>query len=161
MDERAVEAVSKWKFEPGRRNGKPVVSRLSLTLNFKLFGTDTQRYLDLSEKARAGDHAAEYELANAFFEGHDIPRDDAQGVVLLERAARSGHPQAQFEMGERAYGDGNDPENYVAAYVWFVQAQKSGAYQAEGKVTELESRMTPDQLAEARKRLASLSHPPK
>ena len=161
MDERAVETVSQWTFEPGRHNGKPVPRRLSLSLEFKLFGTNTQRFLDLSEKARAGDPAAEFELANAFFQGRDIPKDESQGMALLERAARSGHPQAQFQMGERAYGDGNQPENYVAAYVWYAQAQRSGANQAEAKVTELESRMTPDQLAEARQRLESALNSPK
>ena len=58
-------------------------------------------------------------------------------------------------MGERTYGDGNAAENYVAAYVWYTQARRSGSEQAEAKVTELESRMTPDQLAEARKKLES------
>jgi TPR repeat protein len=82
-------------------------------------------------------------------------------MALLERAAHSGHPQAQFQMGERAYGDGNEPENYVTAYVWYVQAQHSGADQADAKVTELESRMTPDQLSEARKRLETSSNSPK
>ena len=153
MDERAVETVSKWKFEPARRHGRPVPTRVNLTLHFKLFGGDAQRFIDLSEKARAGDPAAEFELAKAFFEGRAIPKDESQGLALLERAARSGHPQAQFQMGERAYGDGNNPEQYVPAYVWYVQAQRGGADQAEVKVTELESRMTPDQLAEARKRL--------
>jgi len=153
MDERAVETVSRWKFDPGRRYGKPVVSRLRLTLTFKLFGNDSQKFIDLSQKAQGGDPAAEFELANAFFAGHDIPKDEAQGMALLERAARSGFAQAQFQMGERTYGDGNAAENYVAAYVWYKQAQHSGFDQAEAKVTELESRMTPDQLAEAHKRV--------
>ncbi len=153
MDERAVQTVSRWKFDPGRRYGKPVVSRLRLTLTFKLFGNDSQKFIDLSQKAQAGDPAAEFELANAFFAGHDIPKDEAQGMALLERAARSGYAQAQFQMGERTYGDGNAAENYVAAYVWYTQAQRSGSDQAEAKVTELESRMTPDQLSEARKKL--------
>ena len=155
MDERAVAAVSKWKFEPGRRNGRPVPSRLSLSLQFKIFGADTQKYLKLSEKARSGDPAAEFELANAFFEGRDIPKDESQGMALLERAARSGHPQAQFQMGERAYGDGNDPANYVVAYYWYAQAERGGVQHADARVTELESRMTPDQLTEARRRLES------
>jgi TonB family protein len=155
MDERIVETIGKWKFEPGRHSGKPVMSHLDLTLTFKLFGANTAKLLDLSEKARGGDPAAEFELANAFFEGRDIPKDEVQGMALLERAARSGHPQAQFQMGERAYGDGNSPENYISAYLWYVQAQRSGAEQAEAKVTELEARMTPDQLSEARKRLES------
>jgi len=74
-------------------------------------------------------------------------------MALLERSARSGYAQAQFQMGERSYGDGNAAENYVTAYVWYTQAQRSGSDQAEAKVTELESRMTPDQIAEARKRV--------
>jgi len=159
MDERAVETVSQWKFEPARRNGKPVPSQFTLTLHFKTTGGDEQKFIDLSQKARMGDHAAEFELANAFFAGREIPKDEAQGMVLLERAARSGHPQAQFEMGERIYGDGNDSGKYVEAYVWFAQAQRNGAEGADAKVTELEARMTPDQITEARKRLASASPP--
>ena len=162
MDERAVETVSRWKFEPARRKGKPVASHLTLSLHFKTYGGDQQKFLDLSEKARTDDPAAEFELANAFFEGRDIPKDEAQGMALLERAARSGHPQAQFEMGERIYGDGNDAEKYVDAYVWYAQAQRNGADGAETKVTELEPRMTPDQLSEARKRVESwTTSPPK
>lgn len=155
MDERAVETVSKWRFEPGRRNGRPVASHLTLTLQFKLIGNDPTKFFDLSEKAKAGDANAEFELANAFFDGRDIPKDEAQGMALLERAARSGQPQAQFQMGERTYGDGNNSESYVAAYVWYALAQRNGAEQAEAKVSALEARMTPDQIAEARKRLES------
>ena len=155
LDEKAVEAVRKWKFEPGTRYGRPVPSRLNLSLTFKLFGQTTNKFFDLSEKAKAGDPAAEFELANAFFAGKEIPKDEAQGMALLERAARSGHPQAQFQMGQRTYGDGNHPETYVAAYVWYAQAQRSGAQGADAKITELEGRMTPDQLAEARKQVES------
>ena len=161
LDERAVEAVSQWKFEPGRRNGNPVISRLKLDLQFRLFGSDTQKFFDLSEKANGGDANAEFELANAFFQGKDIPKDETKGLALLDRAARSGHAQAQFQMAERAYGDGNNPDNYVEAYVWFAVAQRSGAAEADAKVTELESRMTPDQLSEARKRLESWPSTPR
>ena len=159
MDERVVATVKKWKFEPGRRYGKPVVNRMQLTLNFKLFTNDSQKFLDLSQKARDGDPAAEFELAKAFFEGRDIPKDEAQGMTLLERSARGGYPQAQFQMAERTYGDGNDPQKYVAAYVWYVQAQRGGADQAEARITELESRMTPDQLSEAHKKLEGTGSP--
>jgi hypothetical protein len=58
-------------------------------------------------------------------------------------------------MGERIYGDGNNSDNYAGAYVWYALAQRNGAEQADAKVTELESRMTPDQLSEARKNLES------
>jgi TonB family protein len=156
MDERAVETVSRWKFEPARRYGKPIPTHMTLTLNFKLFGGDMQKFSDLSQRAKTGDAAAEFELANAFFEGRGIPKNEEQGMALLERAASSGYPQAQYEMGRHAYGDGNDSDKYIDAYVWYAQAQRNGSEQAQAKVTELESRMTPDQLSEAKKKLESM-----
>jgi TonB family protein len=162
LDEKAVEAVRKWKFEPGRRYGRPVITHLTLKLGFKLFGGNTRKFFDLSEKARAGDAAAEFELANAFFEGREVAKDDSRGMVLLERAARSGLTQAEFQMGERTYGDGNNAEKYIEAYLWYALAQRSGAEQADAKVSELEARMTPDQISEAQKRLENWpATPPK
>jgi TPR repeat protein len=67
-----------------------------------------RQFIELSEKAKEGDPAAELELANAFFAGRDIPKDESQGLALLERAAEGGLPQAQFELADRTYGDGND-----------------------------------------------------
>lgn len=155
LDEKATEAVSRWRFEPARRYGRPVPTHLTLNLQFKLFGADVEKFSDLSQKARAGDAAAEFELANAFFEGTSIPKDEKQGMALLERAAQSGFSAAQLQIGDRIYGDGNDSDKYVAAYVWYALAQRGGLEQANAKVTELESRMTPDQLAEAHRQLAT------
>ena len=160
LDEKAIEAVSKWKFEPARTNGRPALTHMSLSLQFKLFGENSAKFLELSEKAKTGDPAAEFELANAFFEGRDIPKDENQGLALLQRAAQDGFPQAQFQMAERAYGDGNDPEKYVDAYVWYARAQRGGFEASAAKVTELESRMTPDQLSEAHQHLESHSLTP-
>src|SRR5581483_4317494 len=153
LDQKAIQAVSKWRFEPARRYGRPVLTHLTLSLQFKLFGAQNEKYFDLSEKARTGDHAAELELANAFFEGHDIPKDDNQGLALLQRAAQGGLPEAQLQFGERLYGDGNNPDRYVEAYFWFALAQRDGSQKGDSKVFELETRMTPDQLSEARKRV--------
>ena len=36
LDEKAVEAVSKWTFRPGTRNGVPVNVRVQLQINFRL-----------------------------------------------------------------------------------------------------------------------------
>ena len=152
LDEKAVETIKKWRFEPSRRYGKPIPSYLTLNLGFKLFGQSADKISQLSAKAREGEPAAELELANAFFSGHDVTRDDAQGMALLERAARSGLTEAQFQMGERVYGDGTNADKYVMAYVWYSLAARSGTEQAEAKVSELEARMTPAQLGEARKR---------
>lgn len=160
LDEKAIEAVKKWKFEPARRYGRPVLTHLTLSLHFKLFGEGTERFFDLSEKAKTGDPAAEFELAKAFLEGKGIPKDEAQGLALLERAARDGQPQAQMQMADRTYGDGNNPESYLSAYVWYALAQRGGVEGSDKKLIELESRMTYEQLAEARKRVADAASSP-
>ncbi|MGO9087426.1 MAG: TonB family protein [Terriglobales bacterium] len=159
LDEKAVEAVSRWRFEPGRRNGRLVPTHLTLSVEFKLFG-DNDKILRLSEKAKTGDAAAEFELANAFFAGRDIPKDEARGLALLERAARDGLPEAQFQMGERTYGNGSDPETYVSAYVWYVLAQHGGFEHGRAKAEILAAEMTPEQSSEAQKRLDNWTTPP-
>jgi TPR repeat protein len=115
LDQKAVEAVSKSRFEPARRYGRPVMIRLNLSIGFKLYGAGSAKILELTQRANAGDAAAEFELANAFFEGRDIPKDESQGAALLERAARDGVAQAQFQMGTRTYGEGNNPDHCCPA----------------------------------------------
>jgi TonB family protein len=157
LDEKAIEAVRKWTFEPARRDGRPRVTHMILNLRFKLYGND--KILQLSERANTGDPASEFELANAFFAGKEIPKDESRGLTMLERAARDGLPEAQFQMGERTYGSGSNPENYVAAYVWYALAQRSGFAQSQAKVEIVAAEMTPEQLAEAQKRLENWSAP--
>ncbi len=157
LDEKAVEAVRTWTFEPARRNGRPVQTHMTLSVQFKLIGND--RILQLTDRAKNGDAAAEFELANAFFAGKDIPRDEARGLAMLERSARDGLREAQFQMGERTYGNGSNPENYVAAYVWYVLAQRGGMEQGQSKAEILAAEMTSEQLSEAQKRLDSWAVP--
>jgi TonB family protein len=157
LDEKAVEAVRTWKFEPGRKSGRPVLTHLTLSIHFKLIGSD--KIMDLSERVRTGDPAAEFELANAFFAGKDMPKDETKGMALLERAARDGVPEAQFQMAERAYGNGSNPETYVSAYVWYSMAQRSGFQPSQGKAEIVSAQMTPEQLAEARKQLDKFNSP--
>ncbi|MDQ6699506.1 MAG: energy transducer TonB [Acidobacteriota bacterium] len=36
LDEKAIEAVSKWKFKPGLRNGQAVAVKATIEVNFRL-----------------------------------------------------------------------------------------------------------------------------
>ena len=156
---RLSKAVQKWRFTPGLRYGRPVMSRLNVSMTFKLYGTNN-KILELTERARTGEAAAEFELATAFLDGRDIPKDEKQGLALLERAARDGLPQAQFQMGERTYGNGSVRDSYVAAYVWYALSQRGGFEQGQAKTEELAAELSPEQLLEAQKQLENWAAPP-
>lgn len=49
--------------------------------------------------ADTGDVAAQTALADLYFEGRGVPRDDAAGVRLLRAAAEEGHAPAQHRLG--------------------------------------------------------------
>ena len=37
LDEKALEAVSTWRFEPAQKNGHPVAVKMNIIVNFRLF----------------------------------------------------------------------------------------------------------------------------
>ena len=37
LDEKAIEAVNQWKFEPGRKDGNPVATIINVEVTFRLY----------------------------------------------------------------------------------------------------------------------------
>ena len=37
LDQKAIEAVKKWKFEPALKDGKPVAVQINVEVNFRLY----------------------------------------------------------------------------------------------------------------------------
>ncbi len=156
LDEKAIEAVQRWTFEPARKDGKPVAVPVNVEVWFRL---QPQAYPDpridkLKQQADSGDSKAEFELAKKYFEGEDVPKDTQRGTQLLLRAAKQGYPQAQFLMGD-LYSLGNAPGDPVEAYTWYGIAQRSGYKGSSKKLKALEQKLSPRQLAEARSRIDS------
>ena len=42
LDEKAIEAVKKWKFRPGSKNGQAVAVQATIEVNFRLFKDATK-----------------------------------------------------------------------------------------------------------------------
>ena len=113
--------------------------------------------------ADQGSIGAANNLAIMLISGAGLAKDVARAIELYRTAANAGLANAQFNLAA-AYinGEGITPD-YVAAHRWLVAAARQRddpavAEQAAGVLAELEKRMTPAQLEQARKnrRLGSI-----
>jgi len=149
LDEKAVEAVRNWRFDPARKDGVPVAVQLAVEVDFHLYGNPTTaKMAELRKKVAAGDARAEFELANDYFEGRKLPRDEKEGMVLLEKASNQGLSQAQFMLAERLIHAGST--DYPKAYMWYALAQRGGEKHSNKALKKLTAQMTPDQLQAGR-----------
>jgi TonB family protein len=152
LDEKAIEAVKRWTFEPGQKDGKPVATVINVQVSFRILDT---RIAKLIQRADAGDAEAEFELGQAYLHGEEISPDEHLGQHYLLRAADQGLPKAQFVMGEYAASRGDRPEDYMIAYMWYALAEKNGYKQSKKNLKELAAKMSAENIAEAKTRAQS------
>lgn len=104
------------------------------------------------EKAAAQGHAdAQVNLGSLYDYARGGPQDFKMAVRWYRRAADQGNDLAQRRLGllyER--GDGV-PKDYVQAYMWYKLGAANGGKSGAIMRDELATRMTSDQLAEAKK----------
>jgi TonB family protein len=156
LDEKAIEAVRKWRFEPARKDGEAVAVRIRVEITFHLDGGGRETKIQkLQKRVDAGDAKAQLELAKMFFEGHKVSRNDTYANGLLLKAANQGLAAAQFLAAERAYPPHTGTADYVTAYMWYALAQRGGEKKSDKPLKKLTSKMTPEQLAEAQARVAN------
>ncbi len=105
--------------------------------------------------AERGDVDAQFFLAGQYEKGNGVERNPAEAMKWFRRAADQGDHQAQYFLAT-SYALGEDVKrDFVAAYMWFsVAAAKGDKRSAEGREL-IEPRMTPAQIAEAKKRASA------
>lgn len=156
LDAKAIEAVQRWRFSPALKDGNPVAVQINVEVSFRLY-TQGDKKPKLFQKANAGDAKAQFEIAQIFLADPylNLAKDDSKGFGFLEKAAKQNFPPAEFAMGEYFASRKND---LVTAYVWYALAQKSRYKESDQRLKDVAEKMTPEQLAEAR-RLADSGSP--
>lgn len=87
-------------------------------------------------------------------QGLGVPPDVEAGMRWAQQAAERGHPQACFNLGKGYYVGERVTRDYVQAHFWFSRAREAAHPEAPSLLKELELFMTPEQLAQARRRAA-------
>jgi TonB family protein len=144
LDEKAIETVRAWKFEPASKDGKPVAVEIAIEVDFHLYGKFDDLIADLTKKAAGDDAKAELELSSIYLQGDGIPRDQTIGLTYLEKAAKHGSPHAQLLMGK--YTSEQNVPDYPQAYMWYTLARRNGEKHSEKALRKLTSKMTPEQV---------------
>jgi TPR repeat protein len=104
--------------------------------------------------AEQGNAVAQVNLAVACAGGVGVARDREEAARWYVQAARQGHPTARNNLGI-LYAEGDVlPRNLVLAHVMFSLAAADGEEHAPANLGLVEEQMSPDQVAEARARLA-------
>ncbi len=133
LDEKAVEALTKWRFKPGTKNGRPVAVRATVEINFRLL-KDINLLLCQADQ---GDLKAQFELALAFELGRGVPQDYGVAYKWYREAARRGLPGAQNNLAgmyERGNGIAQD---YSQAAKWYRKAADGGNIEAQSNLGQM------------------------
>jgi len=101
-----------------------------------------------------GNLDAAVSLADLYLTGIGVPADPKEAVRLYRLAAEQGHGVAQLNLGD-LYARGLGVErNLIEAHLWLTRAADQGRRWAARRRQEVEDSMTPQERADAQKRLA-------
>ncbi len=105
------------------------------------------------EAAEQGQAEAQMLLAERYFKGEGVPKDDAEVVKWGREAAEQGQAEAQFSLGGLyAQGALGVSQDIVEAHKWLSLVATQGHEKASEGRDKLAREMTPDQIAEAEQR---------
>jgi len=109
---------------------------------------------DLPQRAERGDPNAELKLGAAYANGQNGAANYPESVKWLTRSAEHGNVTAAAVLGAFDWAGRGGNQGYIDAYTWSAIAQAEGDEASGYRVAILESRMSPAQLAEAKRRAA-------
>lgn len=78
------------------------------------------------ERAKAGEHNAQYYLGIAYDRGIGVPLDKSQAIDWYTRAAQSGEARAQRTLGFRFLAGEDVEKNIEFGFYWLLKAANSG-----------------------------------
>ena len=106
----------------------------------------------LLDSAKDGDAYSQLLLGYKYYNGQDVTQDFTKALQWYQKAGEQGYADAQIYLGTMYHNGEGTSIDYIKAHMWFNLA----ATQSHNRAIELRDliaeKMTPDQIAEAKKR---------
>src|SRR5207249_4767422 len=103
---------------------------------------------EVKAKAEAGDAESQVELGRRYDEGAGVAKDPGEAVKWYRKAVEQNYALAQTDLGMCYYNGDGVWKDQVEAYKWLLLAARQGDEHAKKNMTVLESKLTPEQIAE-------------
>ena len=94
----------------------------------------------------------QYNLGVGYYKGEGVVKDQAEAVKWFRKAAEQNLARAQYNLGVCYYNGEGVAKDYVEAYKWLLLGARQGDEDDKKNMTELESKLRPEQIAEGQKR---------
>lgn len=101
--------------------------------------------------AQQGDPQAQMFVGYLYETGQGVPRDFVTAVQWYYKAAEQGNAIAQAQLGNMYMLGKGVPQNCILAYMWFDLAAKGGNANAKGLKRKVAGKMSPAEIAEAKR----------
>ena len=156
------------KYEESRRIFEPLARAGNARAQF-MMGTIFEQGLDVAKDlaeaaywyrlaADGGNPSAQYNLGIFYQFGRGVPKDPAQAAIWLQRAAEQGHGRAQNNLSTFYFTGVGVPQDLAEAWKWLTLSADDlkgmGREIALQNRAKIEAKMSPAQLAEAKRRVA-------
>lgn len=109
---------------------------------------------ELRQRAQSGNADAQLELAATYANRKGNSQNYPEAVKWLTKSAEQGNVTAATSLGAFYWAGRGVTQGYVDAYMWSAIAKAEGDEASSYRVTILQSRMSRDELAEAKRRTA-------
>ncbi len=113
---------------------------------------------EVRQRAERGDANAQLQLGAAYASGKDNLQNYSEAVKWLTRSAEQGNVTAATSLGAFYWAVRGVTQGYVDAYVWSAIAEVEGDEASSYRVRILQSRLSPGELAEAKRRATTWFH---
>jgi len=159
LDEKAIEAISKWRFKPAMKDGRPVKIAANVEMKFRLMhpeadaqaeearkrfdalmsrlnrqtrGTATPEQVSaMKDEVNEKYAPAEYEMAVWKLSGKNVPKDPQGGLLLLNDAVEKHYAPAMFYLGTLQISGTLLPKDAQAGLEMMKRAANWGSLEAQ------------------------------